>query len=236
MKFALSITAALLLVICSVLPACAQEAAPAAPKPESVADRSVPPPTNPSFKATLVVLEADWSKAATAKQIEQDLQAALKDVPVPDNLRQSLVASGPQILFASEQAHLYRPEDLNDLLVWLERHKLVRTRIDYAIPDRMYPPPDDEPALSVDLDVLPVASPLPAPRPFVRERVQWRWSFQPVRLLGNVPGAPLMPGAVVPGQLPSSGPGLSETTIVVRRQLAVFEDYAGQQERSPQRE
>jgi hypothetical protein len=192
MKSAPSVAVALLLMVCCALAAPAQEP-PAAPEAAPVVDTSAPSSKNPRFKATLVILEADWSKAPTAKQIEQDLQTALKDVPIPDSLRQNLAASGPQILFASRQFHAYRPEDANSLFVWLDQHKLVRTRIDYVIPDRAADAEsDDGAALAVELKVLPVNVKLPPPSLFVRQRVEWRWSFFPGL---RVPGFPATRGA-----------------------------------------
>ncbi len=224
MKSAPSVAVALLLVVCSTLAAPAQEP-PATPKAAPVVDSSAPSQKDPRFKATLVILEADWSKAPTAKQIEQDLQAALKDVPIPDSLRQNLAASGPQILFAPEQFHAYRPEDANSLFVWLDQHKLIKTRIDYVIPDRAAgAESDDDAALAVDLGLLPVKVRLPPPLPFVRQRVQWRWSFFPGL---RVPGFPATRDAEVPEH--------SEATIIVLRRLVEFEEFAGEQKQRQRR-
>lgn len=222
-------TGALLLAVCSALAIRAADSPLAAPKPAPTADGSAPPQENPRFKATLLVLEADWSKVATAKQIQQDLQAALKEVPMPDDQRKNLAASGPLILFASEQVHVYRPDDLNELLVWLDHHKLVKTRIECAFPDRA---PDltraDEPVLTADLDVLPMKLQLAARQPLVRRQVQWRWSFFRVRQDDEITG--LRQGNEITELLMPTGTfsDPSEVTIYVHRQLVVSEDYADQ--------
>ena len=221
MRTALSLTATWLLAVGSVLPVRTQAAMPVAPAAAPDAARPASPTENPRFKATLLLLEADWSKIATAKEIERDLQAALKDVPLPDNLRQNVAAAGPLILFAPEHVHVYRPQDWSDLLVWLTRHGLIKKRIEYTVTDTTT---DDEAAISVDLKELPMDVPLPPPPPFVSRRVQWRWSFSPFR---RMPADESLMGAATPDP--------AEAMLAVRQRLVVFEDYAGQQKRTEQR-
>lgn len=223
MRFRLSITATWLLLVCSLHTARAQEAPRVAPQPAPDATRPGSPQKNPRFKVTLVLFEADWSKAATAERIERDLQAALKDVPMPDDLRQNLAASGPLILFAPELIHVYRPTDLNDLFVWLAQHKLIKKRIEYTMTD---PASADKPAISVELQDLPVDVRRAPPSPGVSRRFQWCWSFLPGSANDLFPGAP-MTGTAAPDP--------SEATLTVRRRLAVFEEYVGQQTRTEQR-
>ena len=87
-------------------------------------------PAVASLNATLLVLEMDWSKSPTAKEVESELQVAFSDLTLDATHRQNLLVYGPQILFDRSKALYYTHEHLNELIPWLDHHKLIRGRID----------------------------------------------------------------------------------------------------------
>lgn len=116
--------------------------------PAEAASRSASESEEGSLEAVLLILEPDWSKSESAKEIEADLATALKDRPIADRLRKPrrdfdgymgmdeedasgdspyrLARFGPRILFPDHSASIYGPDDFDALMAWLQKHKLVK--------------------------------------------------------------------------------------------------------------
>lgn len=167
-----------------------------APPREVTTDSPPPdaaPEVKPPFEASLLMLEADWSKSPTAKQVHADLEAALKGVPIPKELRENVLSHGPEILFSDRNIVHYEPRASAALLAWLDKHKLIRKRAQTRspLPVRLQQRPfigksaseqPDQSGFETDLiadgDLLPIPDlPDPEARPFVESRLHWKWEL-----------------------------------------------------------
>jgi len=143
------------------------------------------------FNTTLLLVESTWSKSPSAKEIESDLQTALKDVAMPDEFRSELLLAGPNILFAEENVTIYQPKDLAALVGWLEKHKLIRNRFPGSIatisaiatPDPNRKSPEVwfsfESNFSDTTGILSPSTTEPqAEHPFVKSWLGWQWKVK----------------------------------------------------------
>ncbi|MCY2962157.1 MAG: hypothetical protein NT069_00650, partial [Planctomycetota bacterium] len=83
----------------------------------------------PPMAATLYILEADWSKSPTAKQVEAELLAAFEGLKLTDTQRADIVKLAPSILFAPGNVPLYTPSHASGLLLWLKQHGLLKSQL-----------------------------------------------------------------------------------------------------------
>jgi hypothetical protein len=87
------------------------------------------------FATSLLILEEDWSKSPTAKEVEADLRKVLESVGIPGDFRdQPLLASSPNILFSPENIGFYQPDHCAALIAWLQKHKLLKETIEFPAP------------------------------------------------------------------------------------------------------
>lgn len=136
------------------------------------------------FTAQLLILEPDWSTSPSAQIVARDLDAALYGVSIPKELKDNVIGNGPQILFSSRNVGFYQPESAAQLVAWLEQHKLIRRKLEFAdlrtvalapggfegARGRRYQAREarlDDAGVKFTTDE--------AERPFVRNELRWSW-------------------------------------------------------------
>lgn len=87
-----------------------------------------------SHSASLIVVDSDWTKSPAAKQIKADIIAGSRDANLSTDLQSQLLESGPQVLFAEHHAALYESKHVDELLAWLQHHKLIQHQLDLQVP------------------------------------------------------------------------------------------------------
>ena len=94
------------------------------------------PQAQPPFKARLLFLKADWSKAEAAKEIDADLRTALKDAAIPKEAFDQLPRTGPGILFARGMLSVYRAEPFAQVAAWLKQRGLIESELAFEAAPR----------------------------------------------------------------------------------------------------
>lgn len=139
-----------------------------------------PKPANPNFRAKLLLVKSDWSKAPSADRLTTVLRAAFKDVSVPQSLLDKLPASGPRILFGPQTAAYYAPQHYAELEAWLKNWKLLEEVIELEPQAVAVDAAASVPGLALvrpyDFLALPVL-PAAASQPFVARQAEHRWQI-----------------------------------------------------------
>ena len=78
----------------------------------------------PPFRAHLLLIKADWAQSKESS-VYVELREALKGASVPQDLLDTLPASGPEILFPTKIISFYTPGHYAGLLAWLEAKDLI---------------------------------------------------------------------------------------------------------------
>lgn len=87
----------------------------------------------PALHARMLLVRADWSRLADAKQTGNELRKAMKDASVPETLLDQLPSSAPEILFPLQMASIYTPQHFAELVNWLREKELIQKEISFAV-------------------------------------------------------------------------------------------------------
>ncbi len=192
-----------------------------------------PPAAKPPFEATLLVLEADWSKSPTAKEVEDDLRRGLIKTAIPEQLRADLLVHGPEILFAQSSIVHYRPEHCAGLLAWMTKHKLIKSQFAFSQPRAVQlrlrggasvrNGDGFEADVTAPRSAVPVLNPYENQNgvslPFVETTILWKWRLllDPVRPAMELTRT-LIPARTSQGRSIPSGPPLRQASIWLENQ------------------